>query len=172
MKNIGLSLSGLEATSDPLWLLQLLALINSNGNATLFNEKVLYTNSSGLYNHPDVVQELVNTNFSRLEVSRCHYDDEVNQKIMFFNRNEPVYRNEYFEPLLKRLVNALPVKISCILTQRGINSISQVEKYLDWVRGLGVKQVVFRELSIPLTKWFGPRQTTSREYILVAKMVW
>ena len=25
---------------------------------------------------------------------------------------------------------------------------------------------------IPLTKWFGPRQTTSREYILVAKMVW
>ena len=147
LKNIGLSLSGLEATSEPLWLLQLLDLLNKNEDIPKFNEKVLYTNASGLYKHPDLILALKETNFDRLEISRCHYDDEKNQKIMYFNRNEPVYKNPAYEEVVQKALEQVFVKNSCILTQIGINSISEVETYLDWAMSLGVKQVVFREMS-------------------------
>lgn len=145
--NIGLSLSGLEATSDPIWLLHLLTVINEQNEIPRFNEKVLYTNSSGLYKHPDLVPALRDANFDRLEISRCHYDDAINQKIMYINRNEPIYQNEAYEKLIKKTVNQVHIKNSCILTQVGINSIAEIEKYLDWALSLGITQVVFRELS-------------------------
>lgn len=145
--NIGLSLSGLEATSDPIWLLRLLESIDEQNEVPHFNEKVLYTNSSGLYKHPDLLLALREARFDRLEISRCHYDDRINQKIMYINRNEPIYQNEAYEKLIKKTVDQVPIKNSCILTQVGINSIAEIEKYLDWVLSLGVRQVVFRELS-------------------------
>lgn len=147
IKNIGLSLSGLEATSDPQWLLKLLELINSGSNRDLFNEKVLYTNSSGLYNNSVLVNALIEAEFDRLEISRCHYDEKVNQRIMFINRNQPVYLNKAYEKLIKEITSKLNIKNSCILTKIGINSIEEVETYLDWAIKLGVEQVVFRELS-------------------------
>lgn len=147
LKNIGLSLSGLEATSEPMWLLRLLNLLNQETDIPIFNEKVLYTNASGLYKHPDLVLALKETGFDRLEISRCHYDEEKNQKIMYFNRNEPVYKNPAYEEVIQKALKYVFVKNSCILTQIGINSISEVETYLDWAMSLGVKQVVFREMS-------------------------
>lgn len=146
INQIGLSLSGLEATSDPFWLKRLLSLIRENF-VNLFDEKVLYTNSSGLYTHPGLIDELVKTGFDRLEVSRCHFDDEINQQIMYFNRNEPVFLNENYERLIQRLNEVLLVKNSCILTKTGISSVELIEEYLEWIIGLGVKEVVFRELS-------------------------
>ncbi|MEL6558091.1 MAG: hypothetical protein AAFQ94_07900 [Bacteroidota bacterium] len=146
IKQIGLSLSGLEATSDPIWLKKLLSLIRGN-YPTLFDEKVLYTNASGLYTDPELINELADTRFDRLEISRCHFDDEINQQIMYFNRNEPIYLNANYEPLIRKVNDVLTVKNSCILTKIGINSIELIEEYLDWIIDLGVKEVVFRELS-------------------------
>lgn len=143
---IGLSLSGLEATSDPIWLKRLLLLIREK-YPNLFDEKVLYTNSTGLFTHPELIDDLVETGFDRLEVSRCHFDDETNQRIMYFNRNEPVHQNKNYEPLIKKLNEVLLIKNSCILTKIGINSIDAIEEYLEWIISLGVKEVVFRELS-------------------------
>ena len=66
---------------------------------------------------------------------------------MYFNRNEPVYRNTNYEPLIRKVNDVLTVKNSCILTKIGINSVELIEEYLEWIIGLGVKEVVFRELS-------------------------
>ncbi|MFK8101750.1 MAG: hypothetical protein AB8G15_04480 [Saprospiraceae bacterium] len=147
LKSMGLSLSGLEATSDPLWLLRLLELIGQPEDVPVFNEKVLYTNATGLHKHPDLILALQATHFDRLEISRCHYDDQINQKIMYINRNEAVHQNAPYEALIKKLGDYVPVKNSCILTQIGVNKLSEVEHYLNWAHNLGVKQVVFRELS-------------------------
>lgn len=146
LQEMGLSLSGLEATSDPFWLLQLLALFSESGMPK-FNEKILYTNGSGLYNHPDLVEALSQADFDRIELSRCHYDDAINQQIMYINRNEAVHQNQAYEQLVKRLQDKVFVKNSCILTRTGINSIEELEQYLDWAISLGVQCVVFRELS-------------------------
>ncbi|MEL6820428.1 MAG: hypothetical protein AAFP70_01605 [Calditrichota bacterium] len=146
INRIGLSLSGLEATSDPKWLLRLLHML-SDSSSPQFDEKVLYTNSSGLYTHPELITALQTAGFDRLEISRCHYDESVNQRVMYINRNQPVYLNKAYEDLIRRILPYVRVKNSCILTQTGIHSIEEVETYLDWAMSLGVKQVVFRELS-------------------------
>jgi len=147
LQNVGLSLSGLEATTDPVWLLRLLEVMQEGNPVPTFNEKVLYTNGSGLAKHPDLIYSLKAANFDRLEISRCHYDDAKNQQIMFINRNEAVHQNEGYEAMIKRVLPEVHVKNSCILTKIGICTIEEVESYLEWARSLGVQQVVFRELS-------------------------
>lgn len=147
LQNIGLSLSGLEATSDPQWLMRLLDLLGRPDGFPQFDERALYTNGSGLYHFPDLVGRLQDLQFDRLEISRCHYDDRINQGIMYINRNQAIWQNPAYEELIRNLVRCLPVKSSCILTEAGINSVPEMENYLDWQVSLGVSQVVFRELS-------------------------
>lgn len=144
---IGLSLSGLEATAEPRWLLQLLDLIADIRPHFQFDEKVLYTNGTGLYKHPALVPALQQAAFDRIELSRCHHDQATNQRIMYINRNEPVWENAAYEDLVRSLQGRLFVKNSCILTQPGVHTLADMEAYLDWAADLGVKEVVFRELS-------------------------
>lgn len=144
---MGLSLSGLEATAEPRWLRRLLDTLQALAGTVFFDEKVLYTNGTGLCAHPELVELLATAGFDRIELSRCHYDEVVNQRIMYINRNQPVYRNAAYEALVRGLHGRLHVKNSCILTQAGIADLPAVEAYLDWALSLGVRQVVFRELS-------------------------
>ncbi|MCB2407765.1 radical SAM protein [Hymenobacter lucidus] len=145
---LGLSLSGLEATAEPRWLRGLLACLSGlEAEGVVFDEKVLYTNGSGLATEPSLVPALHGFGLSRLELSRCHDDEDVNQRIMRFNRNQPIWRNAVYEATVRGLHEQLAVKNSCILTQTGIATLSDVERYLAWARGMGVRQVVFRELS-------------------------
>ncbi|PHN04098.1 radical SAM family protein [Flavilitoribacter nigricans] len=147
LKNLGLSLSGLEATSDPFWLVRLLQLLQSQQGIPRFNERVLYTNGSGLHRSPDLIFLLQDLAFDRLEISRCHYKERINQRIMYINRNQAVWQNVAYEELIRKVNGRLPVKSSCILTKPGVNDVNEMEKYLDWQLSLGVSQVVFRELS-------------------------
>ncbi len=144
---IGLSLSGLEATAEPEWLLRLLVLFQKVLPDFQFDEKVLYTNGTGLYRFPELIPALERAHFDRIELSRCHYDSEINQKVMYFNRNEPVWENGPYEELVKSCQGRLFVKNSCILTKTGIKTLEEMETYLEWAASLGVKEVVFRELS-------------------------
>jgi hypothetical protein len=146
---MGLSLSGLEATAEPTWLHSLLQTLAETAGVTPFDEKVLYTNGSGLHRHAWMADALADSRFDRIELSRCHYDDAVNQSIMYFNRNEPVWQNAPYEALVRRLHDQWPVQVknSCILTQPGVHDLVEMERYLDWVMDLGVTSVVFRELS-------------------------
>jgi hypothetical protein len=145
---LGLSLSGLEATAEPQWLRELLACLTVlEGEGVLFDEKVLYTNGSGLVTSPDLALALQDVGLTRLELSRCHDDERINQEIMRFNRNQPVRHNAVYEATVRWLHNHLVVKNSCILTRGGIATLPDVERYLAWAASLGVRQVVFRELS-------------------------
>lgn len=144
---IGLSLSGLEATAEPVWLLRLLSVLEKLQPIFKFDEKVLYTNGSGLLKFPELVPALQAIGFDRIELSRCHPDQAINQSIMYFNRTEPVWQNVHYENLVRSLQGKLFVKNSCILTKKGTQTVEDIEAYLLWAMDLGVKEVVLRELS-------------------------
>ncbi|HVD97100.1 MAG TPA: radical SAM protein [Cytophagaceae bacterium] len=145
--NIGLSLSGLEATAEPVWLLQLLALIKDVSPYFSLDEKVMYTNGSGFLVNPEIIEAIEEAGFDRIELSRCHYNETINQEIMRFNRNQPVWKNEEYKRLFNDPYLSSKIKNSCILTKKGVNNIVEVETYLDWTASLGVQTVVFREMS-------------------------
>lgn len=144
VSNLGLSLSGLEATADYEWFLQALKVISDSGVS--FNEKVLYTNGSGLLGN--VFDELYSyVDFDRFEISRIHFNEQLNNKIMRFRQGQEVSSNHNFQKLIKSLNNRVNVKLSCLLNHSGISTLVAMEEYLSWANLLGVRTVVFRELS-------------------------
>lgn len=142
--SVNLSLSGLEASIDYVWLKRLLEIFSDFSNV---REKVLYTNGSGLLNKATYDLILHHT-FDKIELSRAHDDERINQRIMYFNKNIQIRQNNYFKHLVEQVMDKALLKISCILTKEGIATLESVKKYLSWLMVIGVKEVVFRELSI------------------------
>lgn len=144
---MGLSLSGLEATSEPEWFLRLLSLLTAH--SALFAERVLYTNGSGLATDERLVPALARAPFDRVELSRAHFDEKVNLRIMRFDLGQPIRGAEVFRETVRRVQRqGVPVKLVCILNTQGVSTIDHVERYLDEADTLGVEQIVFRELSV------------------------
>jgi MoaA/NifB/PqqE/SkfB family radical SAM enzyme len=144
---MGLSLSGLEATSEPEWLLRLLSLLDAHG--ALFAERVLYSTGSGLATDERLVPALVRARFDRAEISRAHFDEKLNQRIMRFGLGQPIRGGEVFSETVRRVQReGVPVKLVCILNTQGVSTLEHVEHYLDEAETLGVGHVVFRELSV------------------------
>lgn len=143
---MGLSLSGLEATSDPAWLRRLLALVEAHG--PLFPSRVLYTNGSGLCADPTLVDDLARARFDRVELSRCHLDAEVNERVMRFDRGVAIRAQPAFEETVRRVAaSGLGLLLVCVLNDQGVSTIDEVERYLDGAEALGARRVVFRALS-------------------------
>jgi MoaA/NifB/PqqE/SkfB family radical SAM enzyme len=154
---MGLSLSGLEATAHPEWMLRLLSLLRRHD--ALFPLRVLYTNGSGLFADQRLITGLVESRFDRVELSRCHFDERVNHRVMRFDQGVGVRARAAFDETVRRVLAAgLTLKLVCILNTQATSTLDDVERYLDAAEGLGVKQVVFRSLSE-----LGDRYVESRE---------
>lgn len=147
---VGISLSGLESTDDPAWLLETLALLSKFQLNSPVEEKVLYTNTSGLAERTHgklLLPALEKFGLTRAEVSRHHYDSKANNQIMRFRDPNGVAQKEMFEATVRSIHQRLHVRLVCIVQQNGIASASDVTKYLEWADQLGVNDVVFREFS-------------------------
>ncbi len=143
---MGLSLSGLEATSDPAWLRRLLGLVGEHG--ALFPVRVLYTNGSGLCADAGLADDLARARFDRVELSRCHFDERVNERVMRFDRDVAIRGGAAFEETVQRVRAAgVEVMLVCILNGQGVSTVEEAEAYLDGAEALGVRRVVFRALS-------------------------
>ncbi|KAJ4461758.1 putative radical SAM protein [Paratrimastix pyriformis] len=153
--HMGLSLSGLEATSEPTWLGGLLGTIGDLEQQGLFrfDGKVLYSNGSGLYGHPELVRLLDELRWDSVQLSRAHHEASRNARIMRFRQpaaSEGVGQQGPFEAVvgaLQRVAHPPQVQLSCVLSRPGVATIDEAEAYLRWALGLGVRTVVFRELS-------------------------
>ena len=156
--DMGLSLSGLEATSRPDWLLRLLSVLDL---PDLFRERVLYTNGSGLCLDPRLIPALAAARFDRIDMNRCHLDPHLNQRIMRFRPEQPIRRAEYFMFIIKYMASyGLNTRLVCILNRQGVHDISGVEAYLDGAAALGVRRVVFRAMS-ELGRLYHPSRETA-----------
>lgn len=147
---VGLSLSGLESTDDPDWLLETLKLLAEFERGSPVEEKVLYSNATGLAaeKHGKVlIPALKEFKLSRAEISRHHYDSLANNQIMRFRDPNGVVLANVFEDTVRSVVAQMHVRLVCIVQENGISCAKDVNKYLEWAHSLGVSDVVFREFS-------------------------
>lgn len=144
------SLSGLENTDDPDWFVELLESLSAHTMASRVEERVLYTNLSGLVAgqaNKDLWQAVASFAFTRFEVSRHHYQDQINQRLMRFRNGLPVRGNGAFERTLSALNEISAIKLVCIVQKGGVERVEDVRAYLSWAKSLGIRDVIFREMS-------------------------
>lgn len=145
-----LSLSGMEPLESLDFLEQILQqfhLLKQNGG--IVETKVIYSNLSAMLNKDNKIIELINTyQIDRIETSRHHYNEKTNQSIMQFRDNQEIKTNSAYKCAVQKLMSCVDLKLVCVLQNTGVNSIEEVEKYILFADKMGVKQIVFRELSI------------------------
>lgn len=143
------SLSGLEASDDPDWLLQLLTCLSDPADLADVEQRVLYSNGAGLAGAwgDELLAALERFGLSWLELSRHHHEATENQRIMRFRPGQAIASAERFRQLVRNAAGRFPVKLVCLLQRGGIDSPQAVADYLDWATRLGVGTVIFRELS-------------------------
>jgi hypothetical protein len=148
---LSLSFSGLEATDDADWFRGVLAALRDHErDGGLVDEKVLYTNAAGLARETTggvLLPLLRDYGLSRAEVSRHHYVQEANDGIMRFRPEQPIRELAVFERTVRDLGAHVPVRLVCVLQATGVDTPEEVFAYLAWAAKLGVRDVVFRELS-------------------------
>lgn len=144
------SLSGLETTADPVWMTEMLEVLQHHAQRSPVLERTLCTNAAGLA-HPgygeDLIHHLIAFGFDWIEVSRHHFDETRNHAIMRFHPNVAVRQQQQFETALARMVADVPVKLVCVVQHYGVESVEGVMQYLDWAIEQGVDSVIFREFS-------------------------
>jgi len=109
---------------------------------------IMYSNlSEGTRKYEQLKYLLTKTKFKKLEISRHHYDETINNQIMRYLDKEAISNIGFRE----RVSNVLPLcetKIVCVMQKGGIDTLVEVKKYLDWAIDLGFQQVGMRQLAI------------------------
>lgn len=149
-RKIFLSLSGKEPSESVDQLEKIsIAVSKMEACGSKFTERVMYTNLSGFTKSWDQLIKVINDlKVSRIECSRHHYDETVNQNIVQFKYRELIKSNKVFIDVVHKLKNIVPVKMVCVFQKAGVCNAIEVVKYLDFARKAGVKEVVFRELAV------------------------
>ncbi|WP_321956232.1 radical SAM protein [Paraburkholderia bannensis] len=158
------SLSGLESTDDPDWLMKLLeTLACPAGSGPRIEGSVLYTNGAGFADHAGrLLPELQAFGLRSIEWSRHHDHDEANQAIMRFRDHERIAGQATFVTALQRVNGQIPVKLVCVLQRGGIETPTDIQRYTNWAASLGVRTVIFREFSSLPAQY---RANVTRRYI-------
>lgn len=150
---LGISLSGLEATDDADWLCRVLDMIDARSGTAgglVLEEKVLYSNGAGLARETTgarLLPRLREFGLTRVEASRHHHTQAGNDAVMRFRPGKPIRALEVFERTVGDILGHVPVRLVCVVQKGGVEDFSQVAAYLEWARGLGARDVVFREFS-------------------------
>lgn len=144
------SLSGLETSDDPDWMLRMLELLDQAAKQGVpVENRVLYTNSAGFAGPrgAELVEALRRFRLSWVELSRHHQSTTINQRLMRFRPGIAVAEASSFMRTLQGLREASPVKLVCIVQQGGVSTAGGVREYLAWAAGQGASTVIFREFS-------------------------
>ncbi len=145
-----LSISGKEP-SESLDLVQ--SILNE---ANCFVEKggriidrVMYSNLSGFYkDEARFIKLITQGKLTRIECSRHHLDEAINQQIVRFHKGEKIKENAAFIHTIKCLQKYVPIKIVCVLQRSGISTVSEILEYIDYMKKIGITDIVFRELAM------------------------
>lgn len=163
------SLSGLESTDDPDWLLTLLdTLASEMAVGPVVEGSVMYTNGAGLAEHGHRLWPTLNSfGLSWIEWSRHHDKEEVNNKIMRFRSGQQIAKQHIFEDAVSETSKIAPVKFVCVVQRGSIDTPSDVLRYIDWACSLGAATVIFREFSALPDSY---QMNATRRYIETARV--
>lgn len=146
---IGLSLSGLEQTDDADFFEGIIdTIVDHRRSGGSIRDVVLYSNGAGLARSTTgdrLLPRLAEVN--RVEFSRHSNVRERNDAIMRFRPGVAVAEQAVFEEVVRDAHAFAHVRLVCVVQQGGIDDASTLMSYLRWAAKLGVKDVVFRELS-------------------------
>ena len=143
-RDVFLSLSGKEPTESPEMLGSIAETVLNYKN---IGEKVMYSNLSGFCKY-DLKNILDKIGLTRIECSRHHFDENVNNSIMCFNRNEKIKYNGVFTETVRQLSENFNMRMVCVFQKTGISDYQGIKQYLDFARSTGISDVVFRELAV------------------------
>lgn len=149
-RNIFLSVSGMEPSESPAQLaLVSEAVLLAEQQGCIFSDRVMYSNLSGFTKNWKTLTDLVRTlKLSRIECSRHHFDEQINQQIVRFKHIETIRSNAVFAQIVRRLQNIVSVRMVCVTQKSGVASLDDIVSYLEFARKIGVNEVVFRGLSV------------------------
>ena len=143
--NPSVSITGGEPTISPI-LTDVLKLVDKYG----FRKRTITTNGSGLFNIQDgdtILNNLIKYHWDHLNISRTSYDDNINRKIMRYEKDTEYSSMEDLKKILD-IANKSPLKhrISCLLLKESVNSVEEIKKYVDEYIKVGANNFIFREL--------------------------
>lgn len=113
-------------------------------------KRTITTNGSGLLkkvegSNDTVLDRLICYKLKHLNISRAHYDEDVNEQIMKLE-NPRLSNAELKEIVRISTDNGIRSRLSCILINDGIGTLDEMIKYMDWAESIRVDNVVFRQL--------------------------
>ena len=113
----------------------------------------MYSNMSGFVKNMDGLLDILrNRDLTRIECSRHHYDEDINQDIVRFKKYhgmiEPIHRNEVLKNVISRVQQEIPVRLVCVLQTKGVHTIEDISQYIAFAQRMGVDDIVFRELAV------------------------
>ena len=140
--NPSVSITGGEPTKSKR-LIPILELIEKYG----YRKRTLTTNGSGLFdvvNGKTILQHITDNHFQHLNISKAHYDEEINKRIMQYEKgycsNEDIEKIAIFAK-----ANNLRPRMSCLLLKDGISTKEGMIEYLNFFQSIGIDNVIFRE---------------------------
>ncbi|MBB1570240.1 radical SAM protein [Arachnia rubra] len=117
-----------------------------------FRKKTITSNGSGLFRpvggHREApIDALLEAGFDHLNISRAHWDDAENARIMRYKRTVSDTSLAHLARILSYLEGErLAPRISCILLREGVGTVGTMKTYLDVLREVGARNFIFREL--------------------------
>jgi len=128
---------------------QLVQLVNAC--RTGFRKVVLITNGVRLALSPASeaaaqLCELHNTGLSVFAVSRHHHRESVNAKLMNLETRTPTLLRVFAD--IRDALPGMRLRLICVLQRSGVESVGDIQDYLDWAASFGVDEVCFKELYV------------------------
>ena len=112
-----------------------------------FGVRKFNLNTNGFLFSDDVLQKIAEIKMPHLNISRHHYDDAENQKILGLENSTP-YDIQHIKSIIGgKYGDNTRIRLQCCLIKDAISDITSVKKYLDWVIDQGLDNVAFRGLS-------------------------
>lgn len=141
-KPVFLSISGKEPSESSNQIKQITDAANQFvEEGGLITDRVIYTNLSGFGKKLGELKDIIEQGkITRIECSRHHYDEEINQQIVNFRDNVLVKSNDCFKQTVKVLNQIVPVKMVCVTQKAGISTCDEIIKYLDFAKSAGANQ--------------------------------
>src|SRR5262245_61273588 len=110
-------------------------------------KRTVTTNGSGLLDTHEgrlLIDWIAATGVAHLNVSRAHWDDRVNAKLMRYRASPDAAA--LAEIVRRARGGGTRVRLSCVLVANAVDDMDAVHAYLDFAARVGVDNVIFRQL--------------------------
>lgn len=142
-----LSITGGEPSLDPR-LPGILARVAAAG----LRKRTLTTNASGLLGprpdggQGDLLDVVLASGLAHLNISRAHWEADVNQRVMRIDPPPPDPDAALREIVGRARAAGVRPRLSCVLLAGLVDDLEDCRRYLEFAAAVGVDNVVFRQL--------------------------